>query len=138
MQLTNLYVAEALLRIFTGILFFSQGYDKLFRLGMKGVVNTFHAEAESHHVPSFFIWLIVVFSTLAEFVGGFCLIAGLFRNWSLVLLATDLLFVSFAFSFMQPMWDTKHVLKRIVLITLLLLAPVQWAAYSIDYLITKH
>ena len=138
MQLSNLFVAEALIRIFTGILFFAQGYDKLFRIGMKGVVNSFHAEAESYNIPGFLLWLIVIYTTVIEFACGFFLMAGLFRNWSLVLLATDLIFVSFAFSFMKPMWDTKHVLKRIILITVLLIIPAQWAVYTIDYLFTKH
>jgi uncharacterized membrane protein YphA (DoxX/SURF4 family) len=138
MIISNLNTAEALVRVFTGILFFSQGYDKLFRIGMKNVAHTFHTEAESHHVPGFLLWTIVVFTTLTELICGITLSLGFFRDLSLALLSIDLILAAFAFSFMTPMWDTRQVLKRLILVVLLLLCPVQWVLLSADHLIFKH
>jgi uncharacterized membrane protein YphA (DoxX/SURF4 family) len=34
-------IAEFIIRVFTGILFLFQGYDKVFKVKISGVVNTF-------------------------------------------------------------------------------------------------
>ena len=133
----NLIFAEVFLRWVTGLLFFFQGYDKLFRLGLKEVVRTFHHEAESHHVPEFFVWSITIYSSLTEFICGLFLVLGLFSNWCLMLLGIDIILVVFAFSFMKPMWDMKHVFPRFILLAGLLMLPASWAKFSLDQLIFK-
>jgi uncharacterized membrane protein YphA (DoxX/SURF4 family) len=129
--------AELIMRCFAGILFFFQGYDKLFRIGLKEVVKTFHPEAVSHEVPDAFVWMMTVFTSVIEFSCGILLVLGLFKTWVLMLLGIDLILVCFAFSFMHAIWDLKHVFPRLAIIITLLLVPQAWGAWSLDQLILK-
>ena len=131
----KLYVAESLIRIFAGILFFFQGYDKLFKIKMPGVIDTFMGDAYKHHVSRPLVSLVAYYTTLAELVGGLILIFGIFTNYALYALGLDLILVCFAFSFIEPMWDMKHVFPRFILIILLLILPLENDKLSLDYLI---
>jgi uncharacterized membrane protein YphA (DoxX/SURF4 family) len=133
----NLIIADLFLRCVAGLLFFFQGYDKLFRLGLKQVVKTFHYDAETHHVPGFFVWMITIYSSFVEFFCGLLLILGLFQTGALLLLGVDIILVVFAFSFMKPMWDMKHVFPRFVLLITLLIIPASWGKFGLDQLIFK-
>src|SRR6476659_8573984 len=110
------YAMEFLVRAFTGIIFLFQGYDKLFKVKISGVVETFKYQAEKQHIPNFFLQLMATYSSVIEFLGGLLLIFGFFKNIVLSLLGTDLLLVAAAFSMLEPVWDMKHVYPRLVLI----------------------
>jgi len=131
----KLQIAEALIRIFAGILFLFQGYDKLFRVKMNGVIATFLEEAEHHHIHKPWVTVIAWYTSIVEFFGGLLLIFGLFTNYSLVFLGIDLVLVAFAFSVMDPVWDLRHVFPRLMLIVTLLLLPNEWNKLSIDFLL---
>ncbi len=131
----KLYIAETMVRIFAGILFFFQGYDKLFKIKMPGVIDTFMADAYRRNISRSFVSLIAYYTSIVEFVGGILLVLGLFSNYALYALGIDLLLVCFAFSFIEPMWDMKHVFPRFLLIILLLLLPLEQNILSLDYLI---
>lgn len=131
----KLYIAETLVRVFAGILFFFQGYDKLFKIKMPGVIDTFMADAYRRNISRPFVSLIAYYTSIVEFVGGVLLIFGLLTNYALYALGIDLLLVCFAFSFIEPMWDMKHVFPRFLLIILLLLLPLEQNILSLDYLI---
>ena len=47
----NLIIAIATARIFVGILFFFQGYDKIFNIGMKQLRQTMSANLGNHKLP---------------------------------------------------------------------------------------
>lgn len=130
----KLQAAELLLRVFTGILFLFQGYDKLFVVKIAGVVDTFKAEAGRQNIPGFMVTAMAYYTSIVEFAGGLLLIFGLFVNYTLYLVGLDLLLVCFAFSFMKPMWDMKHVFPRLILVTLLLVLPSEHCHFSLDYL----
>jgi uncharacterized membrane protein YphA (DoxX/SURF4 family) len=132
MEINKFYLTEFFLRCFTGILFFALGYDKIFRMGIGKVVKSFHAEAESHHVPEVLLWGIAAYTSVAEFTCGLLLIAGAFKIWALALLGLDLLLVAFAISFMKPLWDMKHVLPRFLFVIILILVPSHWNGWSVD------
>ncbi len=131
----KLYIAETLVRVFAGILFFFQGYDKLFKIKMPGVIDTFMADAYRRNISRSFVSLIAYYTSIVEFVGGILLVLGLLSNYALYALGIDLLLVCFAFSFIEPMWDMKHVFPRFLLIILLLLLPLEQNILSLDYLI---
>lgn len=131
----KLYIAESMVRIFTGILFFFQGYDKLFKVKMQGVIDTFMADAYRRHISRPMVSLLAYYTSIVEFIGGLLLIFGLFSNYALCALGIDLLFVAFAFSFMEPMWDVKHVFPRFILVILLLLLPLEQNVLSLDHLL---
>jgi putative oxidoreductase len=131
----KLQIAELLLRSFTGILFLFQGYDKLFRIKMPGVVETFSADAERYHIPRLLLNSIAYYTSIAEFIGGLMLLAGFFTTYALYAIGLDLLLVSFAFTYMEPMWDMKHVFPRFVLIMALLVIPKEYQLFSLDHVL---
>lgn len=135
---TNAYVAELLVRVFAGILFFYQGYDKLFRIKIPGVISAFAADADRYHVPRPLLSLVAYYTSIIEFVGGAMLVLGLFTSYALYALGLDLVLVCLAFSYMTPMWDLKHVFPRLVLLLILLLFPPEYQYYSLDYLIQNQ
>lgn len=131
----KLHIAELLLRLFTGILFAFQGYDKLFRVKIPLVTETFMGEAKQHHVPKFVLTLIALYTSSVEFFCGIFLALGFLTNFSLYALGLDLVLVAFAFSMIEPMWDMKHVFPRFLMIILLLILPLENNELSLDYLI---
>lgn len=134
----KLYAAELLIRSFVGILFLFQGYDKLFRVKMKGVIDTFMNDADRYHVPRPFVSAIAYYTSITEFAGGFLLILGLFTNLTIFALSVDLLMVCFAFSFIEPMWDLKYMFPRLILLVLLLVLPENSNYFSFDNLLNSH
>lgn len=133
----QLEMVEWLVRVFTGVIFLFQGFDKLFKVKIRGVVDTFMDEAAQHHVNRPMVTLMAYFSSCAEFIGGILLILGLFTKYALVLLGLDLVLAAVAFSVIEPMWDMRHVFPRLVLVAGLMLMPASWSIFSLDYLITK-
>lgn len=131
--INNETIAILILRIFLGILFFMQGYDKLFRIGMKNVINAVDNPLEDHHLPSGLISLASYYTSIIELICGGCLIVGFFTNYALYLLGLDLLIVAFAFSIIKPMWDLQFVFPRLAILITLLLVPEEWNKLSIDY-----
>jgi putative oxidoreductase len=129
---TNIYIAELLVRVFAGVLFMYQGYDKLFRIKMPGVIDAFTADADRYHIPRPILTLVAYYTSLVEFVGGILLIAGFFTSYALYALGFDLLLVCLAFSYMTPMWDMKHVFPRLALVVTLLLLPEHYQYFSLD------
>lgn len=131
----NFAVFELVFRLFCGVLFIYQGYDKLFVVGMKNVIETFSQEANRQHVPKFFVVLSSYFSSIVEFIGGALLILGLFKPIVLTLLGIDLVIVAIAFSTIQAMWDMKNVFPRLMLVGILMVTPHSWEYFSLQNLI---
>ncbi len=134
MQDYQLHVFEFLIRVFAGTVFLFQGYDKLFNLKLKRVVDTFDDEAEKKHIPKPFVIISSYYSSIVEFLGGLLLIIGLFKPIVLTLLGLDLIMVALAFSTLEAMWDLKHVFPRLVLVGLLLVMPTEWELFSLSNL----
>jgi len=132
----NYNIAELFVRCFLGILFIFQGYDKLFVVKVKNVVNAFHHETDRKHIPDFLLVFTSYFTSITEFFGGILLVTGLFHQIVPVILAINLLVVAFAFSFLRPMWDLQHVFPRVVLLTLILLLS-NYFYFGLDTLILK-
>lgn len=132
----NYNIAELFVRCFLGILFIFQGYDKLFVVKVKNVVNAFHNDADKKHIPEFLLVFTSYFTSITEFIGGILLVTGLFHQFVPLVLALNLLIVAFAFSFLRPMWDLQHVFPRVVLLTLILLLS-NYFYFGLDTLIFK-
>ena len=128
-------VAELLVRIFAGILFFFQGYDKLFKIRMPGVIDAFAADAERNRIPHALLSVVAYVTSIAEFVGGLLLVLGLCTTFALYALGIDLLVVCLAFTYMKPIWDMKFVFPRFALVIFLLLMPDNYRYFGIDQLI---
>ncbi|PBQ33719.1 hypothetical protein CNR22_18675 [Sphingobacteriaceae bacterium] len=136
MTTTNQHIAELLIRLFIGILFLFQGYDKLFRIKISGVIQAFSAEAQSKRIPSSLLGAMAYYTSFAEFFGGLFLLCGFLTNYTLYALGLDLLLVTVGFSYLEPMWNMKHVFPRLVLVTVLLLLPESYRSFSLDHLLS--
>lgn len=134
---TNFQIAELLVRVFVGILFLLQGYDKLFHIKMPGVINTFAKDADRYHIPRPLLSLVAYYTSTVEFIGGILLILGLFTSYALYALGLDLILVGFAFTYMAPMWDMKFVFPRLAMVVTLLLMPEEYNYFSLDQLLMK-
>lgn len=132
----NYIAVSFIIRVFLGILFFAQGFDKVFRLKVHSVIHTFEQPLEEHKLPAWLITGAGVYTSYAELICGFMLIIGLFKSIALYLLGIDLLMVCVAFSIIKPMWDIQFVFPRLVLLISLLIIPSAWDVISIDHLIS--
>ncbi|HQQ94071.1 MAG TPA: DoxX family protein [Bacteroidia bacterium] len=128
---------ELIIRLFCGIIFLFQGYDKLFVVKIKGVVSLFQRDASSKNVPSFIQYGVAFYTSVMEFFGGILLILGLFKNIILVLLGFDVIMVAVAFSVLEPVWDMRHVFPRLLIVSVLLVMPDDWSRFTIDNLLSK-
>ncbi|MCE3227699.1 MAG: DoxX family protein [Bacteroidetes bacterium] len=127
------YTAATLLaRIFLGLLFLHQGYDAVFRVKMRNIVSTYDDMFAEHGISPVLTRVGVLYTSITELICGFLLIPGLFIHEALYLLGINILVTAFAFGLNTPMWDTRHVWPRLVLIVFLLIAPLSWHGLSLD------
>lgn len=129
------HVAELILRVFCGIIFLYQGYDKLFKVKIKGVTEAFQINAQKNNIPQFMLIGSAVYTSVVEFFGGLLLILGLFKGYALALLGVDLILVGIAFSMLEPVWDMRHVFPRLIMVIALLALPHSWEILSLDYIL---
>ncbi|PJA09561.1 MAG: hypothetical protein COX70_01490 [Flavobacteriales bacterium CG_4_10_14_0_2_um_filter_32_8] len=134
-EINNEAVLVFILRVILGLLFFFQGYDKVFKVKMGEVVKTFQLELGNIKVPNFILKVSAYYSSYIEFTCGLFLIIGLFTQYSLYLLGIDLILVVGAFSLIKPMWDMQLVFPRLMLLSILLYLPEEWNQISVDHII---
>jgi len=130
-------VAVLIARVFLGCLFFFQGYDAVFNIKVKNVIATFEAGFANKGIPKFLTAAASWFTSYTGLVCGLLLIFGLFQYISLYLLGINLIIAAIGFGITSPMWDTRYVLPRLLLILFLLIVPQAWNALSLDNLIFK-
>jgi len=128
---------ELIIRLFCGIIFLFQGYDKLFVVKVKGVVDLFQNNARQKNVPQFLQYGMAYYTSAMEFFGGILLILGLFKNVVLVLLGFDVIMVAVAFSVLEPVWDMRHVFPRLLIVSVLLVMPEEWSRFTLDFYLNK-
>ena len=121
-----------LVRVFLGVLFLLQGYDKVFRMGVKAVVENIHTPLAEKGIPNVFSIIGAYFTSYTELICGGMLIIGFVKYYCLYLLGLDLLFVAIAFGIVEPIWDMKHIFPRLALLIFLLAIPSQWDIISVD------
>jgi uncharacterized membrane protein YphA (DoxX/SURF4 family) len=124
------------LRLLLGVIFFMQGYGKIFTIGVGKLYSMFFATYEAM-LPQWLIWSTAYYTSYIEFIGGALLILGLCRRRVLYLLALCLVIVSFGHGLTEPIWDLQHVFPRAVLLGALLLLPQEWDRWHADGLLTK-
>ena len=132
--------AAALLfaRVLLGIIFMMQGYGKIFNYTVPKVYNLFFKDLEKTFLPKWLIWGTAYYTSYIEMIGGFLLIIGLFRKYTLYLLGIDLLVVSFGHGLLEPIWDLQHVIPRAILLLIILLTPSQWDRWNMDSLLSRR
>lgn len=127
-------LAVLVMRLFLGILFVIQGYDKVFSIGVGKVAESFRFELKKGF-PPFIYSFTAFFSSWVELLGGLLLLLGLFKPVVAVLLGIDLLMVAVAMSLMNPVWDMRAVFPRLLLLLVIMLAGMRSDVFSLDYLI---
>jgi len=127
-------IALLIARVFLGILFLFQGYEKLFKIGIRGVVDAFEAPMGAKHITRGVLYIAAMYTSVIELLGGLLLIVGLFEFASLSLLGIDLVLVALAFSMVKPVWDMQYVFPRLVLVLFLLMLGSN-DCFSLDFFI---
>ena len=128
-------VAIMTIRLIVGFMFFFQGYDKVFKLGLRNLIQALETTIGATSIPKKIIAPIAAVSSYLELMSGALLIVGIFTSFALTALCINLAVVSIGFSKYKPMWDESHVFVRLVLIIALMLLPSEWDHYSLQYLI---
>jgi putative oxidoreductase len=131
----NEAIAVFIARVILGILFFAQGYDKIFKVKLSGVIATFRQPMESRNVPDGLLSIAAYYTSYAELIGGLLLIIGLAKTFVLAALGLDLILVAAAFSILKPMWDMQHFFPRLLLLIFILVSPAGWDVMSADHLL---
>ncbi|CAN5397214.1 hypothetical protein BH10BAC1_BH10BAC1_19190 [soil metagenome] len=133
--INNESVLTFILRMILGILFFFQGFDKVFKIKLNEVIKTFQVELGAIKVPNWIMFPLAYYTSYIELIGGILLIIGLFKTSALYLLGIDLIIVSGAFSMIKPMWDMQLLFPRLILLSALLYLPASWDILSLDHIL---
>ena len=120
------------IRSLLGIIFFMQGYGKVFTMGVSDVYSRFFKEFETTFLPKWLILSTAYYTSYVELLGGVLLLTGLFRYWAMYALALNLLIVSIGHGILEPIWDLSHVIPRALLLSALFLLPAEWDKWNAD------
>lgn len=127
--------AVTIARIFLGLLFFFQGYDAIFRIGVGKAIATYDDGFRPKGIPRFLTVAAAWFTAYTELICGALLVLGLMEYPALYLLGINLVVAATGFGIVTPLWDVRHVFPRLVLLLFLLLVPHAWNAWGLDHLI---
>lgn len=134
-ELEGTHAAYLIARLFLGILFFVQGYDKVFRVKVQNVYTTMLPSFNRLNMNPSLVKIMAYLTSYIEFTGGFLLILGLFTQIALIILGIDLLIVAIGLGMLTPMWDMQHAFPRLILLLVLLILPEYWNVFSLDELL---
>ncbi len=132
--INNESVLAFILRVILGVLFFFQGFDKLFTLKVTGVISFFKQESAGK-IPGLVLVSSAYVTSVIEFIAGGLLILGLFKTAAMYALGIDLILVCGAFSILKPMWDMQLLFPRLILLAALLYLPAEWDLLTLDNLL---
>jgi len=122
-------LAILLLRIFIGWLFFVQGFDAAFRIGIRNAIQSYSFEFMKKGIPLWMLYVLGYLLFVSQLVGGILLIAGIYKFLAALVLCLNLLIASIGFSLVNPVPDLKHIYPRFLLLVVLLLIPPDWDPY---------
>ena len=129
----NRTIAVLLTRLLLGLIFFLQGFGKVFTWGVENVyqMDYFH-ETYKNLLPDYITYPTAYYTSYVELIGGFLLVLGFKRDYALYALASVLVIVTFGHGLAEPIWDLSHVMYRAILLIALLIIPKEWDRYSLD------
>ena len=137
MTLNNI-LAFLITRLILALIFFMQGFGKVFTWGIDKVYNAdFFYGTFANLLPEYLIYATVYYTSFIELIGGALLLIGLKTNYAVYALSTVLIIVTFGHGLAEPIWDLSHVMYRTILLIALLLMPEKWNKFSMDSLLTK-
>lgn len=132
----NVYKAAGILliRILLGGLFFYQGLDILFLSGIGLVHADIFVSGNNILLPDRLIRFSILLIAITQLSGGFLLVIGLLRNYSLYLLGFLILFITFGFGDAHAIWNFENTVFQAALLISLLMLPLEWDKWSMDNL----
>ncbi len=135
----NKTVSVLIVRLILGLIFFMQGFGKVFSWGIENVYKAdfFHGTFKDL-LPDFIIHSTAYYTSYIELIGGFLLVLGLKTNFALYALASVLVIVTFGHGLAEPIWELSHVMYRLILLVTLLILPKEWDKFSVDNVIEKY
>jgi putative oxidoreductase len=131
-------IAVLLARVILGLLFFMQGYDKIFGIGLKKTEAGMEEAMQPTHLPVGLVRFVTIISSWIELGCGLLLVVGWLIYPALMMLGLNLLMVCFGMSLRQPLWDMRYVWPRLALLLLLLLLPESWDRISVDHILHTY
>ncbi|MEQ9403510.1 MAG: DoxX family protein [Cyclobacteriaceae bacterium] len=87
----NQHLGVLTIRIILGLVFLMQGIGKVLKIGVDNVYQGFFYETYKDLLPELLLKFTAYYTSYIELIGGFLLIAGLFRNYVLYALASVLI-----------------------------------------------
>ncbi len=132
---TNQSVALLTIRLVLGFLVLAQGFGKVFKFGVDNVYNNFFAKTYEDLLPDLLVIATAHYTSYVELIAGLMIVLGFKRDYALYALASVLVIVTFGHGLAEPIWDTSHVMPRLILLVALLLLPKEWDKWSADRLI---
>ncbi|MCI4671400.1 MAG: DoxX family protein [Bacteroidia bacterium] len=133
----NRAVGVWIMRMVLGLIFFMQGYGKIFTIGIEQLYESAFAAFEKTFLPNWLLWFTASFTSFAELLCGLMLILGIGRKWALYILGVVLIVVSFGHGLQSPIWDLGHVFPRLVLVGTLLVIPEDWDRIHLDNILSR-
>lgn len=137
-ELEGTHAAYLIARLFLGILFFVQGYDKVFRVKVQTVYSTMLPSFNRLNMNANLVKIMAYVTSYIELIGGCMLLFGIFTKYALLLLGIDLLIVAIGLGMLTPMWDMQHAFPRLILLLILLILPDYWNIFSLDELLNLN
>jgi uncharacterized membrane protein YphA (DoxX/SURF4 family) len=131
-QETLIAIALLSIRLIVGAMFFFQGYDKIFKLGLRNLIQALKTTIGLGNMSNQLVAPVAVVSSYVELIAGALLIIGLYSSYALAALCLNLVVVSIGFSKYKPMWDESHVFVRLTLVLTLMFLPREWDPVALD------
>ena len=135
----NKYIGTLAVRLILGLIFFQQGFWKVFSFGVENLYKgKFFYETYKDLLPDFIIYSTAYYTSYMELIAGFFLIIGFKTNYALYALASVLVVVSFGHGLSKPIWDVADVFYRFVFLIIMIMLPQEWNKFSLDTLVKKY
>jgi len=127
-----------LVRLLLGLIFFWQGFGKVFVWKITGIYERAFAGLEETFLPDWLLWAMAYYTSFVELICGTLVVLGLWRKQAYLLLASVLIIVAFGHGAESYIWDIRFVLQRAVFLILLMLLPMEWDRWSLDEYLRRY
>jgi len=125
-------------RSVVGLIFFMAGVWKTFQLGPAGHVRRYFLPFHDTFLPTWSLWAVGYAIPFVELIAGALVILGFQTRPALIALGIVLVIVTFGHLLHEPLYAFhEHVIPRLALVLLVLLAPAEWDRFSIDGLLRR-
>ena len=125
-------------RLVLGLIFFMAGVWKVFTLGPTAHVQRYFLPFQDTFLPTWSLWAVGYAIPFVELIAGALVILGWQTRPALLALGVVLVVVTFGHLLHEPLYAFhEHVIPRLALVLLLLLAPAEWDRFSIDGLLRR-